>query len=78
MENESVQKMPMLVVCNKSDLEECASVEQIRELTSDDRHRGDFALISVSALQGLNIDRCIRWLCIVMTGNSSLHNNDLS
>uniref|UniRef100_A0A0N5AFH5 ADP-ribosylation factor-related protein 1 n=1 Tax=Syphacia muris TaxID=451379 RepID=A0A0N5AFH5_9BILA len=62
MASQAVQKMPVLVVCNKSDLEDCASVEEISHLTVDDRHVGDFALIPVSALQGLNVDRCIRWL----------------
>lgn len=62
MDSEAVQQMPVLVVCNKSDLEDCVSVEEISHLTADDRHMGDFAIVPVSALQGLNVDRCIRWL----------------
>ncbi|VDD88449.1 unnamed protein product [Enterobius vermicularis] len=66
MDSETVQQMPVLVVCNKSDLEDCASVEEISRLTTDDRHIGDFALVPVSALQGLNVNRCIRWLCAAL------------
>ncbi|CAG9540034.1 unnamed protein product [Cercopithifilaria johnstoni] len=71
MNNEAVQKMPVLVVCNKSDIEECIGTEIIRILTADDRHVGDLALIPISALQGLNIERCMRWLCTVLTRNYS-------
>lgn len=71
MDSEAVQRMPVLVVCNKCDLEDCASVEQIREITSDDRHLGDLALVPVSALQGLNIDKCIRWLCTTLRRRNS-------
>lgn len=71
MNCEAVQRMPILIVCNKCDLEECIEAECIRRLISDDRHRGDFALIQVSALQGLNIDRCIKWLCTVLTSDIS-------
>ncbi|KAM3715822.1 ADP-ribosylation factor-related protein [Dirofilaria immitis] len=67
MDNEVVQKMPILVVCNKSDVEECTGTEIIRLLITDDRHMGDLALIPISALQGLNIERCMRWLCTVLT-----------
>ncbi|VDN33650.1 unnamed protein product [Gongylonema pulchrum] len=76
MDSEAVQKMPVLVVSNKSDLEECAGTEEIKDLTSDDRHLGDLALIPISALQGLNIERCVRWLCTVLKTNRN--NNDLS
>ncbi|KHN79105.1 ADP-ribosylation factor-related protein 1 [Toxocara canis] len=69
MNNEAVQRMPILVVCNKSDVDECASAECIRALTADERHRGDLALVPVSALQGLNIERCIRWLFTALTRN---------
>ncbi|OZC07159.1 ADP-ribosylation factor family protein [Onchocerca flexuosa] len=72
MNNEAVQKMPVLVACNKSDIEECMGTEIIRALMTDDRHIGDLALIPISALQGLNIERCVRWLCTVLTRNDSL------
>lgn len=71
MNSEAVQKMPVLVVCNKSDIEECTGTEIIRVLTTDDRHIGDLALIPISALQGLNIERCMRWLCTVLTRSHS-------
>lgn len=71
MDSQAVQRMPVLVVCNKSDMEECASAECIRELTADERHRGDLALVPVSALQGLNVERCIRWLLTALTRNSN-------
>ncbi|VDM07472.1 unnamed protein product [Wuchereria bancrofti] len=71
MNSEAVQKMPVLVACNKNDIEECTGTEIIRVLTTDDRHMGDLALIPISALQGLNIDRCMRWLCTVLTRNHS-------
>uniref|UniRef100_A0A915Q533 ADP-ribosylation factor-related protein 1 n=1 Tax=Setaria digitata TaxID=48799 RepID=A0A915Q533_9BILA len=73
MNSEAVQKMPILVVCNKIDMEECMGTEIIRVLTSDDRHIGDLALITISALQGLNIERCIRWLCTVLNTEPLLH-----
>ena len=66
MDSEAVQHMPVLVVCNKNDLEDCVSVEEISRITTDDRHVGDFALVPVSALQGLNVERCIRWLCTAL------------
>uniref|UniRef100_A0A0R3RZV4 ADP-ribosylation factor-related protein 1 n=1 Tax=Elaeophora elaphi TaxID=1147741 RepID=A0A0R3RZV4_9BILA len=71
MNSQAVQKMPVLVVCNKSDIEECIGTEIIRVLTTDDRHVGDLALIPISALQGLNIEHCMRWLCTVLTRNHS-------
>ncbi|MFH4974262.1 hypothetical protein AB6A40_000971 [Gnathostoma spinigerum] len=77
LSSERVQKMPILVVCNKSDLDDCASVEQIRELTTDDRHLGDLAVVPVSALQGLNVDRCIRWLVITLSRSRTIDNFDL-
>lgn len=74
MNNEAIQKMPVLVVCNKSDIEECAGTEIIKVLTTDERHIGDLALIPISALQGLNIDRCMRWLCTVLARNHCSNN----
>ncbi|VDN01508.1 unnamed protein product [Thelazia callipaeda] len=67
MNSEAVQKMPVLVAYNKSDLEEYSATEEIKVLTTDDRHTGDLALIPISALQGLNIEHCIRWLCTALS-----------
>ncbi|KAK0425315.1 hypothetical protein QR680_009140 [Steinernema hermaphroditum] len=69
MSNEYVQQIPVLVVCNKSDLEvdiddgTTSGVDDLRRLFSaDPRHHGEMAVMSVSSLDGLNVDRCIRWL----------------
>ncbi|VDK50499.1 unnamed protein product [Anisakis simplex] len=72
MDSEKVQQMPILVVCNKSDVDECANTESIRKLIVDERHLGDLAIVPVSALQGLNVERCIRWLFTALTRNSNL------
>ncbi|CAJ0961631.1 unnamed protein product, partial [Mesorhabditis belari] len=62
MKSEFIQQIPVLVAVNKSELDGAATASEIRTLLSDDEHRSDLAVLPVSALEGHNIDRCVRWL----------------
>ncbi|KHJ75560.1 hypothetical protein OESDEN_24824 [Oesophagostomum dentatum] len=73
--NEYVQRMPILVAVNKSEIEGSAEAAEVftlscslflshfvRHILHDDEHIGDLAVLPVSALEGTNIDRCVRWI----------------
>ncbi|CAJ0578107.1 unnamed protein product, partial [Mesorhabditis spiculigera] len=62
MKSEFVQRIPVLVAVNKSELDGAVSANEVRQLLSDDEHCSDLAVLPVSALEGHNIDRCVRWL----------------
>ncbi|KAL6732652.1 hypothetical protein Aduo_003504 [Ancylostoma duodenale] len=60
--NEYVQRMPILVAVNKSEIDGAAEAAEVRRILHDDQHIGDLAVLPVSALEGTNIDRCVRWI----------------
>ncbi|VDO60018.1 hypothetical protein V3C99_006010 [Haemonchus contortus] len=62
MSNEYVRMMPVLVAVNKSEIEGAAPAAEVRRILQDDHHMGDLAVLPVSALEGTNIDRCVRWI----------------
>ncbi|VDM62999.1 unnamed protein product [Angiostrongylus costaricensis] len=62
MSNEYVRTMPVLVAVNKSEIEGAAPAAEVRRILYDDQHMGDLAVLPVSALEGTNIDRCVRWI----------------
>ena len=62
MSNELIQRIPVLVAVNKSEMEGAAPAAEVRSVLHDDNHSGDLAVLPVSALEGTNIDRCVRWI----------------
>ncbi|KAK5966491.1 ADP-ribosylation factor protein 1 [Trichostrongylus colubriformis] len=62
MSNEYVRMIPVLVAVNKSEIEGAAPAAEVRRILQDEHHLGDLAVLPVSALEGTNIDRCVRWI----------------
>ncbi|KAF8366332.1 hypothetical protein PRIPAC_84161 [Pristionchus pacificus] len=62
MKVERVKEVPILVAVNKSELEGAITADKVRMALDDGDHEADMAVLPVSALEGLNVDRCVRWI----------------
>ncbi|CAI5439741.1 unnamed protein product [Caenorhabditis angaria] len=60
--NDAVQNLPVLVAVNKSEMEGASPAAEVRMLLEDENHQSDLAVLPVSALEGTNIERCVRWI----------------
>ena len=63
LEGKGIEGKPLLVLNNKIDIEpHMSEVEIIKELNLDYLYSNQWAVISVSALHGTNLDNAIDWL----------------
>ncbi|CAI4222444.1 unnamed protein product [Auanema sp. JU1783] len=62
MASELIHDLPVLVAVNKSEVDGAAPAAEVRMFLQDDHHSGDLAVIPVSAIEGTNVDRCVRWI----------------
>ena len=63
LEEKGIEGKPLLVLCNKIDLDpHMSEVEIIKELNLDYLYTNQWAVIPVSALHGTNLDNAIEWL----------------
>ncbi|VDP02892.1 unnamed protein product [Soboliphyme baturini] len=61
----AIKGVPVLVVCNKQDMEGCLTVSEIKSVFSaSTKHIGsrDFTFFAVSALKGTNVCESINWM----------------
>lgn len=71
--NSSVGNVPLLLLANKQDLEECMSVSAVKNAFKEDDHkigRRDIKAMGVSALRGDGVDEGIEWLVRCIKRNS--------
>jgi len=65
LDSETLNGIPLLIVCNKQDIEDCLSVADIKTVFHESvekiGHR-DCTVMSVSALDGTNVQKSISWL----------------
>lgn len=65
---ERVNQIPLLILFNKCDQEktneECTALQKFRQELADERTEtaGELAIMSISALENLNVEKCIKWL----------------
>ena len=63
MKEEQLQKLPLLVYANKSDLQTCLGADEIIEkLEMDNITERDWSLYACSALKGTGINEGLKWL----------------
>ncbi|XP_013419271.1 ADP-ribosylation factor-related protein 1-like [Lingula anatina] len=69
----ALDSVPLLVVVNKQDLEECMSVAEVKEVFNTSAHkigRRSCHLLGASALNGEGIDEGIHWVVTAVEANS--------
>lgn len=63
LEEKGIEGKPLLIVSNKIDIEpHMSDMEVIKELNLDYLFSNQWSIISISALQGTNLENTIDWL----------------
>jgi len=65
LDSETLNGIPLLIVCNKQDIEDCLSVADIKTVFHESVEKighSDCTVMSVSALDGTNVQKSISWL----------------
>lgn len=73
--NESLRGVPLLLLANKQDLEDCLSLSAIKSAFQENGHQlsmRDCKAMSVSALTGDGVDEGIRWMVKCIKKNADL------
>mmetsp|Transcript_2485 Transcript_2485/g.4969 ORF Transcript_2485/g.4969 Transcript_2485/m.4969 type:complete len:139 (-) Transcript_2485:144-560(-) len=70
LDSEGLKSIPILIICNKIDIENHLSEEEVLQgLNLDYITDNPWAIVSISALKSLNLDKVVDWLKDNTTGN---------
>lgn len=75
MSNSSIGNIPLLLLANKQDLENCMSVSSVKNAFKENNHkigRRDVKALGTSALRGDGLDEGIKWLVKCIKRNSTI------
>jgi len=73
LDSEVIEGVPVAIVCNKQDIEDCLTIAEIKNVfheSADKIGHRDCTVLAVSALDGTNVQKSITWLMQSIRNNA--------